>query len=48
MQMTVAQFAKKQKVDRRTVYRWIIKKMMPAGWKAKVFLTHLYITDEDR
>lgn len=47
MQLTVQQFAKKQKVDRRTVYRWIVSKTMPAGWKAKVFLTRLYITDED-
>lgn len=47
MQMTVAQLAKKLKVDRSTVYRWITAKILPAPWKAKVHITRLYVTDED-
>ena len=46
MKLTVAQFAKKMKVDKRTIYRWISSGIVPAPWKAKVFLTHLYVTDE--
>ena len=47
MQLTVVAFAKKMKVHRGTVYRWITSGIMPAPWKAKVFLTRLYVTDED-
>lgn len=47
MQLTVVDFARRMKVNRSTVYRWIISKTLPAPWKAKVHLTHIYITDED-
>ena len=43
MQMTVAQFAHKIKVDRSTVYRMVKAKLLPEGVSAKVIATHIVI-----
>jgi len=43
MQLTVAQFAHKLKVNRSTVYRMIKAKALPDGVASKVIATHIVI-----
>ena len=43
MQLTVAQFAHKIKVDRTTVYRMVKAKLLPEGVTSKVIATHIVI-----
>lgn len=42
-QMTVAQYAKKMKLHRSTVYKMISGKSLPEGVTAKVIATHIVI-----